>query len=250
MEICGVMRDRRVIKNLKKKKSIRIKPYFSINYDNKLKVKYLEIQTYTNRKIVNTLSELLRLPIFKFSKLQFFTFCICFIFSQFAYNQTTTNSDTIIEIKEQFHSPKKAAIMSAALPGLGQAYNKKYWKIPIIYGAIGTSIFFAVSNNSDYNDFRNALKARVDGDPNTIDKYEGIMSVQNLESNLNFHQRNRDLSIIIAGVFYALNIIDATVDAHLFSFPKNDNLSLHLKPTFQLTALNQVSNGFSLTLRF
>lgn len=186
----------------------------------------------------------------KFLILHIFTFVLCFAFSQLVYCQKTTKADTLFAPPTKEHSPKKAALMSAVLPGLGQAYNKKYWKIPIIYGAIGTSIFFAVSNNSDYNDFRNALKARVDNDPNTIDKYEGIMSVQNLESNLNFHQRNRDLAIIIAGVFYVLNIIDATVDAHLFSFPKNDNLSLNLKPSFQLTQQNQVMNGVSLTLSF
>ncbi|MBW6482408.1 MAG: hypothetical protein K0B10_05050 [Vicingaceae bacterium] len=186
----------------------------------------------------------------KFSILHILTFVLCFVFSQLVYCQSTTQTDTIIVLKEKPHSPGKAALMSAVLPGLGQAYNKKYWKIPIIYGAIGTSIFFAVSNNSDYNKFRDALKARVDDDPNTVDKYEGIMSVQNLESNVNYYQRNRDLSVILAGVFYALNIIDATVDAHLFTFPKNDNLSLNLKPSFQLTQQNQVMNGFSLTLSF
>lgn len=197
-----------------------------------------------------------RLYLFFFTK-HFVVLLMCvtthpFIFCQDSTKTVKTNqiSDTVFIKPPIEHSPKKAAIMSTILPGLGQAYNKKYWKIPIIYGAIGTSIFFAISNNSDYNDFKDALKARVDNDPNTVDKYEGIMSVQNLESNLNFHQRNRDLSIIIAGVFYALNIIDATVDAHLFTFPKNDNLSLNLQPTIQLTQNNQVSNGISLTLNF
>lgn len=196
------------------------------------------------------------LYLFFFTK-HFVVFLMCVTTHQFIFCQDSTKtvktnqiSDTVFIKPTIEHSPKKAAIMSTILPGLGQAYNKKYWKIPIIYGAIGTSIFFAISNNSDYNDFKDALKARVDNDPNTVDKYEGIMSVQNLESNLNFHQRNRDLSIIIAGVFYALNIIDATVDAHLFSFPKNDNLSFYLQPSFQLTQNNQVMNGVSLLLRF
>ncbi|PKP50229.1 MAG: hypothetical protein CVT95_02735 [Bacteroidetes bacterium HGW-Bacteroidetes-12] len=178
---------------------------------------------------------------------------ICSFLPNTVFSQDTTKlikSDTILIQKEKPHSPSKAALMSTFVPGLGQAYNKKYWKIPIIYGAIGTSIFFAISNNSDYSDFKDALKARVDNDPNTVDKYEGIMSVQNLESNLNFHQRNRDLSVILAGVFYALNIIDATVDAHLFTFPKNDNLSFDVRPSFQVTHNNQVINGISLSLRF
>lgn len=178
---------------------------------------------------------------------------VCIFSTHPVFSQDTTkiiHSDTIILIKENTHSPGKAALMSTIVPGLGQAYNKKYWKIPIVYGAIGTSIYFAIDNNKNYSKFKQALKYRLDDNPNTIDKYEGIMSVQNLEANLNFYQRNRDLSVILAGVFYALNIIDATVDAHLFSFPKNDNLSLNFKPSFQLTQHNQVMNGFSLTLSF
>ncbi|MCW8897367.1 MAG: DUF5683 domain-containing protein [Flavobacteriales bacterium] len=158
--------------------------------------------------------------------------------------------DTLLIDIAKPHSPAKAAIMSTILPGLGQAYNKKYWKIPIIYGAIGTSIYFAVENNKTYDRFKTALSERLDNDPNTVDEFDGRLSVQSLESNYNFYQRNRDLSIIVAGIFYALNIVDASVDAHLYSFPKNDNLSLRIVPTTQLTANNNIMHGASLVFNF
>ncbi|PJC61661.1 MAG: hypothetical protein CO022_08660 [Flavobacteriales bacterium CG_4_9_14_0_2_um_filter_32_27] len=178
---------------------------------------------------------------------------VCIFSTHSVFSQDTTKiiqTDTIFVLKEKPHSPGKAALMSAIVPGLGQAYNKKYWKIPVVYGAIGVSVYFAKENDKFYSKYRNALKIRLDDDPNTIDDYQGIMSVQNLESNVNYYQRNRDLSVILAGVFYALNIIDATVDAHLFSFPKNDNLSFDVRPSFQVTQNNQVVNGISLALKF
>lgn len=158
--------------------------------------------------------------------------------------------DTLLIDIAKPHSPAKAAIMSTIVPGLGQAYNKKYWKIPLVYAAIGTSVYFAVENNKTYNRFKTALSERLDDDPNTVDEFDGRLSVQSLESNYNFYQRNRDLSIIVAGIFYVLNIVDASVDAHLYSFPKNDNLSLRIVPTTQLTANNNLMHGASLVFNF
>jgi hypothetical protein len=181
------------------------------------------------------------------------SFLVCFIISssslQAQDSTQTTTSDTIIIDMAKPHSPAKAALMSTVVPGLGQAYNKKYWKIPIVYGAIGTSIYFAVENNKTYQDFKKALTYRLDDNPETIDEYNGRLSTQSLESNMNFYQRNRDLSIIVAGIFYVLNIVDASVDAHLYSFPKNDNLSLMLVPSVQLAA-NQPVSGASLVFNF
>lgn len=162
----------------------------------------------------------------------------------------TTNqvSDTLKLKIDKPHSPTKATIMSAALPGLGQIYNKKYWKLPIIYGGIGTSLYFAFTNHDSFKKFKTAYGQRIDGDPNTIDQYVDVLSDEGIKSNMDFHQRNRDLSYIFAGLLYVLNIVDAAVDAHLYNFPKNDKLSFNLQPNIEYTANNGVSKGFKLVI--
>ncbi len=156
--------------------------------------------------------------------------------------------DTLNIKIEKPHSPTKATLFSTALPGLGQVYNKKYWKVPIVYAGIGTSLYFAFSNNKSFKKFKTAYGERVDGDENTVDEFVGRLSDDGIKANMEFHQRNRDLSYIVAGLFYVLNIVDAAVDAHLFDFPKNDNLSFNLQPSIELTNNNQVSSGFKLVI--
>ena len=164
-----------------------------------------------------------------------------------AQEPTIIEADTIQIDSVKFHSPTKAAIMSMALPGLGQVYNKKYWKVPIIYTGIGASLYFGISNNKNYNDYKTAYITRLDGgvvDP----KFENI-SDENLLSSIDYYKRNRDLSYIIAGLFYVFNIVDASVDAHLFTFPKNDNLSFNIQPTLQYTHNNKLTKGLSLVIK-
>ncbi|OIV43071.1 DUF5683 domain-containing protein [Flavobacterium johnsoniae] len=120
-------------------------------------------------------------------------------------------------------TPAKAAFYSAILPGLGQAYNKKYWKIPLVYGAIGTSLYFYIDNNNKYRDYRNAYKRRLEGYNN--DKYE-FLDDSRLIAGQKFYQRNRDLSALFVVGFYVLNIIDANVDAALIQFNVNERLSM------------------------
>ncbi|WP_420572547.1 DUF5683 domain-containing protein [Kordia sp.] len=122
-------------------------------------------------------------------------------------------------------SPSKAAFYSAILPGLGQAYNKKYWKIPIVYAALGTGIYFYIDNNNKYNRYRRAYKSRLAGF--TDDEFQGIVTDNNaLIDAQEFYQRNRDLSLLLTVVAYVLNIVDANVDAHLLQFNVSDDLSL------------------------
>lgn len=131
------------------------------------------------------------------------------------------------------HSPFKATIMSVALPGLGQVYNGKWWKVPIIYGGFGGLIYSSVFNDAKCRTYKNAYLLRIDDDPNTIDQFQGRYSDANLRELVTFYQRNRDLSLIFTGVIYALNIIDAGVDAHLKGFDVSDELSFKIRPTFQ-----------------
>jgi hypothetical protein len=118
-----------------------------------------------------------------------------------------------------------------ALPGLGQVYNGKWWKVPIIYGGFGGLIYSSVFNDLKCREFRDAYLLRIDDDPNTVDQFDGRYSDANLRELVDFYQRNRDLSLIFTGVLYALNIVDAAVDAHLKDFDVSDDLSLKVRPT-------------------
>ncbi len=135
------------------------------------------------------------------------------------------------------HSPRKATIYSAVLPGLGQAYNKKYWKIPIVYIGIGSFSYLAYNNQSEFNSYRNAYIIRKDGG---IDEYYNIItSDQGLINNMDRFRKTRDLCLIGVIVFYAIQIVDANVDANLFDFDISDDLSLKLSPV----SFNQAYNG-------
>lgn len=135
-------------------------------------------------------------------------------------------NDTLVK-----HSPQKAAIFSAILPGAGQIYNRKYWKVPIIYASLGLSSYFIQYNFKNYNNFSKAYKMRIDQDPTTTDPYEEIYSADNLKFLRDAYRRNFELSCITAAGIYVINIIDALVDAHLFYFHIDDNLSLRLQPS-------------------
>ena len=138
--------------------------------------------------------------------------------------------DTVLVVKDTTSleeidplTPAKAAFYSAVLPGLGQAYNKKYWKIPLVYGAIGTSLYFYIDNNKKYHDYRDAYKRRLEGYNDDDYKY---LDDSRLIAGQKFYQRNRDLSALFVVGFYVLNIIDANVDAALIQFNVNERLSM------------------------
>jgi hypothetical protein len=138
--------------------------------------------------------------------------------------------DTVLVVKDTTSleeidplTPAKAAFYSAVLPGLGQAYNKKYWKIPLVYGAIGTSLYFYIDNNKKYHDYRDAYKRRLEGYNDDNYKY---LDDSRLIAGQKFYQRNRDLSALFVVGFYVLNIIDANVDAALIQFNVNERLSM------------------------
>ncbi len=143
------------------------------------------------------------------------------------------------------HSPTKAALLSAALPGLGQVYNKKYWKIPILYAG-GAFVYYLVDfYNGHYNEYNNAYAAFLN---NKIDEYNGITSEEGLKRAKDFYRRYRDLNIIIMAGVYLANIIDATVDAYLFNFDVSRNLSL--QPTTLPAKKFQRVPAVSITVRF
>ena len=142
--------------------------------------------------------------------------------------------------------PSKAAFYSAIVPGLGQAYNKKYWKIPIVYGALGASMYFYLDNNKKYHSVRDAYKRRLAGF--TDDQYDYLDDARLIQAQ-RFYQRNRDLSLLVTISFYVLNIVDANVDAHLMQFNVNDNLSV-APDIYQTDFTTRPNLGLSLNYKF
>ncbi|MPM52641.1 hypothetical protein SDC9_99401 [bioreactor metagenome] len=149
------------------------------------------------------------------------------------------------------HSPKKATIMSACLPGLGQAYNRKYWKIPVIYSGLGGTGYSILWNNNKYQTFRKAYIARTDTLDSTTDNFPRY-SAANLLDLRNYYRHNLELSVIIFSAIYVLNIVDASVDAHLYDFDISDDLSLSVQPSLWNAGSfisPSIGGGFTLTFK-
>lgn len=128
--------------------------------------------------------------------------------------------------------PSKAAFYSAIFPGMGQIYNKKYWKAPIVWGALAIPTYYYQINNSDYKRYRTAYRLRKAGlqDEFTDDSGVSSVSLETLETAQEQLKENRDFSLLSGVILYVLQIVEASVNAHLLQFNTDDNLSL--KPTF------------------
>jgi hypothetical protein len=193
-------------------------------------------------------------------------FLLITLFCVFSVNAQRKSRDTLI-IKDSVSfkrsnpdplGPSKAAFYSAILPGLGQAYNRRYWKIPLVYAALGTGIYIYIDNTNEYNRYRDAFKRRLAGftddefyDLND-DNPEGSppdVSDQALRDAQEVFQRNRELSLLITVGLYLLNILDANVDAHLQQFNVSEDLSF--KPVIYQNEVDfRPSLGFRFSYRF
>ncbi|TNE82353.1 MAG: hypothetical protein EP332_00310 [Bacteroidetes bacterium] len=125
--------------------------------------------------------------------------------------------------------PRKATMWSALIPGAGQIYNRSYWKVPILYAGFGALGYAFNFNQTEYKLYAGYYQLAVDGDPNTNPPINA--TDQQLRDQRNYYKKNRDLTVIGMVALYALQILDANVDAHLSSFNVNDNLSLGLQYT-------------------
>lgn len=188
-------------------------------------------------------------------------FILCLLFSGFIAAQTTDslsvkNTEGLIVdqtiVKEPYDPlrPSRAAFYSAVLPGLGQAYNKRYWKIPIIYAGMAAGVYFHIKNDKDFDRFRNAYKRRLAGF--TDDEFFGdgetpIISNERLINAQETAQKNKDVSIIVALAFYLVNIVDANVDAHLRQFNVSEDLSI--SPNFEIDPI-RVQANYGLSFKF
>ena len=152
---------------------------------------------------------------------------LLFMFCFFCLELSAQKTDSVSAVNKRAN---KAALMSALLPGLGQAYNKSYWKIPVLYAGLGTLVYFVKTNNEEYHNYYDAYKYRLDGDSMTVDNQYPNLSDEDILVRKDYYRRNRDLSYVLIGVVYVLNIIDAYVDAQLKEFDISDNLSLQTSP--------------------
>jgi len=130
------------------------------------------------------------------------------------------------------HSPRRAMMLAAAFPGLGQIYNRKYWKAPLVYIGFGTLAYFVDFNNKKYQHFKKAYLYKIDGDPSTVDVYEQYTE-QSVQNAMNTYRRWRDMNLLGTAGFYVIQIIDATVDAYLFEYDITPDLTMHIVPDFR-----------------
>ena len=160
--------------------------------------------------------------------------------------------DTTKKKRERINvlAPSKAAFYSAVLPGLGQAYNKKYWKIPIVYAAIGIPAYLYIKNDQDYDLYRDAYKRRLAGFPQGSlgDPFPNVTNDGLIRAQQQL-RRNKELALLITIGMYALNIIDANVDAHLLQFNVDEDLSF--RPHFRYNEMERNTNlGVTVNFKF
>lgn len=191
----------------------------------------------------------------------FYTLLLCLFSVLYSFSQKDKDSTNIgldkelVVINEEVLAnkeidplrPSKAAFYSAIIPGLGQAYNKKYWKIPLVWGGIGTGIYFYVSNDKQYDRYRDAYKRRLAGFKD--DEFYNVVSDDGLIRAQDQFRRNKEVSLLVTLGLYALNIIDANVDAHLLQFNVDENLSL--SPHYQYNQMENTSDlGLTVNFKF
>ena len=138
-------------------------------------------------------------------------------------------------------SPRKAAIYSTLLPGLGQVYTKKYWKAPVIHASIITSIYFINHNHQKYTLYKTTALNRINGD-NTD---ELNFTDGELITLKDYYRRNRDISYFSLSAIYLLNIMDAYINAHLYQYNISDDISLNIDPIINV---GQVQLSLTLNL--
>ncbi len=169
----------------------------------------------------------------------------------------TAQNKTPEEVKDSArianHSPQLASIFSLVVPGLGQAYNEKYWKIPIIYGGLVFCAYQFKTNRSNYKIFTEGMDHYIDSDPltNSWMTLPNVDTSSFVEEQIQFYRSNferyRNLSIIGFGLIYMLNVFDASVDANLFDYDVSDKITMHIEPA--LLPRTNYAQGFGFKCR-
>lgn len=182
----------------------------------------------------------------------FFSFFFSSLFIE-AQQRSVVISPVQDSIKNQIQSknmgitPLRAGIYSAILPGLGQYYNRKYWKIPIVLGAIGTSAGVTLWNQRQYERYRSAFLSELDGRPHEFSHVPGITkeALANAQERI---KRQRDYAIGITAIMYLLSVVDAVVDAHLYDFRRDPDMDI--APEVVHPVVGDPVGGISFIYRF
>jgi hypothetical protein len=191
-----------------------------------------------------------------------FLFFLCNAYSQDQPNESAITLKTDSSAKKpepdttkiKVYNPKVAAVRSAILPGLGQIYNKKYWKLPIVYGALGVTGYIFFDNIKTYKEYKFAYAARIKAQPPALDSTDyhtlkdiyKVLSPGSIRTARDDFRRYVDYSALIFVLLWGLNVVDAAVDAHLKAFDVSPDLSLHLKAGYSDIAK---TNGVSVVLK-
>ena len=144
------------------------------------------------------------------------------------------------------HSPMKASMYSAVFPGMGQIYNRKYWKLPIVYGGMGALIYSSIWNSQEYQKYFDKYKYMTEND---LEEWED-QTIKEVEFYKKEHLRYKNLFIILTVAFYGLQIVDASVDAHLIDYDISDDLGLTIDPVMLNRGVNSAAMGFRCCLSF
>ena len=195
-----------------------------------------------------------------------FIFGSCVLFAQENERKDSISDQEAFEIKDlkikgKFRSndgiydplrPSKAAFYSAIVPGMGQIYNKRYWKAPIVWGALAIPAYYHQLNNNDYKRYRRAYRLRKAGfqDEFTRDDGTEIVSLETLERAQEQTRENRDMSLLTGVVLYILQIVEASVNAHLIQFNTDDSLTFSPTVIQDPVRINPPSIGLKLNINF
>jgi hypothetical protein len=162
---------------------------------------------------------------------------------------TQTGNDTIMASPRQpatAHPPSRATFLAALIPGAGQAYNRKYWKIPIVYAGLTVAGYMLVTNQKNYTYSKTNYIALTDDIDSTVS--QSTKSAQELKADIDNYRRFRDLSVLALLAWHGLSIIDANVDAHFFNWDVSEDLSLKIRPQAMWVGSMKPGIGVSLTL--
>lgn len=154
--------------------------------------------------------------------------------------------------RKKYPDPRKAVLLATLLPGAGQAYNKKWWKLPLVYGALGGMAWWTYDNASTYSEYSINYKALADENPNTqvTDPRYEFVPIETLRTSRDRFRKYTEQSYLTLGLLYLLSITDAYVDAQLHGFDVSDDLSLRLVPATSATPGDGIALGIGLRLSF